>query len=233
LTLPRDTFSPQIADTENQNADKQKTYDLAKLSNSLFRSLLILDSDEFLFCPKLTSAPPPPTGSRSNPIPGPTDRLSRVSRQSFHQHSLIQKLAAQSHDEVRFMRRVYAGRLPPPPPREREEAPLSSLTNLSHHCAVAAYDHLLQQQQGSGQEHQRLFESPDQIFDFLHTVFSCWTGAAFFDNPGKSSDISGRCPFHWNHLSCVSWKDQKKLGWRKKERSLPLGLPLDVLPLSE
>lgn len=184
-----------MADTNNQDSDKQKTYDLAKLTFSYFRSLLFVDSDEFLYCSKPFKQ-----------IELSWDRSRRISHQSFYQLSLFERKS--NVEELKFVRRVYSGQF-----TLLDDSKSKDLTNLTHSCMQEIY-----------QRNREDISNPStpthaqMISNFLSQIFSCWSGAAWNNNPGKSSDLAGVCPFHWNHLSCVHWKQKGSASWQNRQR---------------
>lgn len=155
--------------------------------------MLFIDSDEFLFCSKPNKQTPTSWG-----------RTNRISQQSFYQFSFFDRQSVV--EEVKFVRRVYSGRL------SLLDAG-ADLTNLSNRCMLDVYD---RSKVNISDAH--MSSHADITSDFLAETFSCWSGAALNNNPGKSADLFGRCPFHWNHLSCVHWKDRRAPSWKNRDR---------------
>lgn len=123
------------------------------------------------------------------------------------------------YEEIRFVRRVYSG-LTSLLDQQLELNPstIKDLTNITHNCMLQAYENLFEPNLSElikNQSKQNVILST-----YLHTVFSCWSGAALYNNPGKSSDLAGKCPFHWNHLSCADWKEKNSPSWKNKIRYL-------------
>lgn len=140
------------------------------------------------------------------------------------------------YDEIKLVRRVHSGlpslldsfpeSITPSSSSELSQSTITpkihssfkakDLTNITHTCMLNAYNNLFLP---NISELLTQTNKQNKIFStYLHSVFSCWSGAALYNNPGKSIDITGRCPFHWNHLSCVDWKEKNSPSWRNKQR---------------
>ena len=96
------------------------------------------------------------------------------------------------YDEIKFNRRVHSGL----PSLLDSTQTISSVkknpTNITHNCMLHSYENLFLpflSELIHNQNKQTLI-----ISRYLRSVFSCWSGAALYNNPGKSSDLLGRCP---------------------------------------
>ena len=81
-------FAGEKADTADQDQDKTKTYDHARIEYAQMDSILYLDSDEIFFCPQ---------ASRD------------WQQQRDYQQSLMTLFASQGIEEMRYLRLPYAG----------------------------------------------------------------------------------------------------------------------------
>lgn len=79
------------ADTANQDHDKSRTYDYARIEYSHLDSILFVDADEMLYCPL-------PAGQSSPRM------------QKRHQQRIMTEFSAKGIDEMRFVRLPYAGK---------------------------------------------------------------------------------------------------------------------------
>jgi len=178
----------ELADTMNQDSDKQKTYDMMKLDHPDLSSILMLDSDEFLYCPQAPD----------------------ISSQGAYQDKILTRLRAEGVEEVKLVRRAYSGRHIYSHTASTREI---DITNRTNECMLSIYSNIT----ATG-------------VDLLRRVLGCWSGVALNNNPGKSGDIGGVCPFHWNHLSCVDWKEKYLPSWQNKKRCFCRVKSPDMIP---
>jgi hypothetical protein len=77
-----------LADTADQDADKTKTYDYARLEYTDLHTMLFLDTDEFFFCPQASQ---------------------NLSAQRHYQMGLHDEFHARGVEEMRYVRLAYSG----------------------------------------------------------------------------------------------------------------------------
>eukprot|EP01033_Poteriospumella_lacustris_P013502 gene13502-9661_t len=80
--------SKKLADTADQDADKTKTYDYARLEYTDLHTMLFLDTDEFFFCPQASQ---------------------NLSAQRHYQMGLHDEFHARGVEEMRYVRLAYSG----------------------------------------------------------------------------------------------------------------------------
>ena len=78
-------------DIGDQDGDKTKTYDFARVEYAYLHSILFVDSDEFLFCPQANNS---------------------LSKQIRYQRKLMDHFSSQGVQEMRFVRTPF-GATPP------------------------------------------------------------------------------------------------------------------------
>ena len=78
----------QLADTADQDADKTRTYDYARLEFAHLDTLLFVDADELLFCPQAAS--------------------SIAAQRDYHRH-IHNEFQARVVEEMRYVRLPYSG----------------------------------------------------------------------------------------------------------------------------
>jgi hypothetical protein len=107
----------QVQDTADQDADKARTYDFARIENSHLGALLFIDTDELLFCPHYVRS---------------------ASEQAEHHLQLMDKFRFTGVDEMRFVRLPYSGLWP-----SELNILNRSTTDLTNHtsvCMINAYE---------------------------------------------------------------------------------------------
>ena len=82
-------FKGEQADTADQDQDKTKTYDFARIEYAHLDMMLFLDADEFFYCPQATAG-----GKES---------------QRNYQQKIMQQFSSQGVEEMRFVRIPYSG----------------------------------------------------------------------------------------------------------------------------
>lgn len=163
-----------------QDRDKRRTYDLARVEYAHLPSMLMVDSDELLVCPAR---------------PGRQAAISTLSQYAALQQATLSRLLSDAHaDELMFTRPTYFGRYP----RQVDEAggggggtlDLRALNEYTMTCMQRGY-------------------ADKSLADML----SCW-GEVYYSTPWrKSSDVSGKCPFHFAHWSCSPPSDKAPDRW--------------------
>ena len=98
------------ADTADQDQDKTRTYDYARLEYAHLDALLYVDTDEFFFCPQAGQ---------------------NTTVQSEYQHALMRRFIQLGIEEMRFVRLPYAGYIRPDlfAARNYTDAQLANHTN--------------------------------------------------------------------------------------------------------
>jgi hypothetical protein len=158
------------ADTADQDQDKTRTYDYARVEYSHMESMLYVDADEFFFCPQSQAS-----GS--------------ISSQRKYQQRLMNEFSSLGVEEMRFVRIPYSGIAPPElmqnytqsqkiskatGPADTADAAYvraeTDFTNSTLHCMLDAYH----------QNNRNVLQ-----------MFQCWSSATAFDNFPKSSDFAG------------------------------------------
>lgn len=77
-----------MADTADQDADKTRTYDYARLEYPHLNSILYLDADEFFFCPQASE---------------------NIAQQRSYQQKIHHEFIARGIEEMRYVRIPYSG----------------------------------------------------------------------------------------------------------------------------
>ncbi len=85
------TKNKQLADTADQDADKSRTYDHARVEYAHLDFLLFIDADEIFYCPQAS--------------------LSEEQQKSYQQ-KIMNEFKAKGVEEMRFVRIPYSGRAP-------------------------------------------------------------------------------------------------------------------------
>lgn len=83
--------SKKLADTADQDADKSRTYDYARLEYRHLDMILYIDADELFFCPQAAESP---------------------LVQKEYQHNLMSQFHSRGVEEMRFVRIPYSGLAP-------------------------------------------------------------------------------------------------------------------------
>jgi hypothetical protein len=108
----------QVDDTADQDGDKTKTYDLARMEYKHLKSLLYVDSDELLFCPSASAG---------------------VRAQAFRQRKLMDSFSSLGIEEMRFVRLPYAVKAPLGFGDDHYNRTQVDLTMHGQECMNAAY----------------------------------------------------------------------------------------------
>lgn len=87
----------QGRDTQNQNSDKRKTYNLARHLHSEYDAMFYIDRDELLYCP--------PSGEN--------EENTSLNIQANTQREVIDHYISGGYEQLSFQRYAYASRLPP------------------------------------------------------------------------------------------------------------------------
>jgi hypothetical protein len=81
-------YKGQKADTADQDQDKTKTYDYARIEYAHLDMVLFLDADEFFYCPQASL---------------------NIETQRIYQQKIMQQFSSQGIEEMRFVRIPYSG----------------------------------------------------------------------------------------------------------------------------
>jgi len=114
-------YKGKKADTADQDQDKSKTYDYARVEYAHLDMILYVDADELLFCPQAVH--------------------SGVESQRNYQQKLMQGFSVQGIEEMRFVRIPYSGMAPKLPGFNgtKEELWEKDFTENTERCMQAAY----------------------------------------------------------------------------------------------
>jgi len=80
--------SKKIADTPDQDADKTRTYDYARLEYTYLETILYIDADEFFYCPSAGQ---------------------NLTMQKEYQQRIHSEFIAKGIEEMRYVRIPYSG----------------------------------------------------------------------------------------------------------------------------
>eukprot|EP00601_Ochromonadales_sp_CCMP2298_P002646 CAMPEP_0173181470 /NCGR_PEP_ID=MMETSP1141-20130122/7298_1 /TAXON_ID=483371 /ORGANISM="non described non described, Strain CCMP2298" /LENGTH=273 /DNA_ID=CAMNT_0014104453 /DNA_START=172 /DNA_END=993 /DNA_ORIENTATION=+ len=108
-----------LADTADQDADKSRTYDYARMEYYYMDVLLYIDADEVLFCPQARA-------------------VESVAAQGRFQHRLMGLFASRGVEEMRFVRIPYSGRSTPDYRHSEETRSKVDFTNHTGECMNSA-----------------------------------------------------------------------------------------------
>jgi hypothetical protein len=108
------------ADTADQDQDKTKTYDHARVEYAHLDMVFFVDADEFFLCPQ-------------------GGLYSMAQQRDFQQH-LMGMFSSQGVEEMRFVRIPYSGLAPPGFVNTVENRAKVDFTNHSEHCMLAAFE---------------------------------------------------------------------------------------------
>lgn len=218
--------SKRGADTSDQDSDKTKTYDYCRVEYAHLDSIMFLDSDEYFYCPFAQSdyyssqvitdlSESKRLGYFQSVIEGASFNHHKtkrrksdkklhdnfiggnLQRQRRFQQTLMTKYRTLGVEEMRLVRLPYAGLITPPELQlhSNQSAALGKtskqidLTNRTEQCMSAAYS-------------KSNFDSLESVLNTAGEMFACWSSLSNYDKFPKSSDLYGKCPFHYNHWSC-------------------------------
>eukprot|EP00981_Chlorochromonas_danica_P013524 scaffold6421_cov251-Ochromonas_danica.AAC.18 len=108
--------SKKLADTADQDMDKTRTYDYARLEYSHLHTMLFVDADELLYCPQAGSS---------------------LDKQRSFQRDVHDEFIARGIEEMRYVRIPYSGMAP-----EGFNATLRATSDFTNHtgeCMLKAY----------------------------------------------------------------------------------------------
>eukprot|EP00602_Paraphysomonas_sp_CaronLab_P011879 CAMPEP_0185040648 /NCGR_PEP_ID=MMETSP1103-20130426/38953_1 /TAXON_ID=36769 /ORGANISM="Paraphysomonas bandaiensis, Strain Caron Lab Isolate" /LENGTH=322 /DNA_ID=CAMNT_0027580031 /DNA_START=670 /DNA_END=1638 /DNA_ORIENTATION=- len=172
---------------QNQDSDKQKTYDLSRMEYVHAPSVLFVDADELLFCPSVQES---------------------LLSQRRYQRTFLDGLREKGIQEVHLPRNNYFFRLP------RDVGPITEVryrqakesdadgADISSSKAINSSREMIpyvfvNSTQWTSQCILRGY-ARKSVADML----GCWTRQFRHSYYPKHIDFYSPCPFHWNHLSC-------------------------------
>lgn len=109
----------KVSDTADQDADKARTYDYARVEYAHLKMILYIDSDELLFCPQATT--------------------SVVSQREYQQKTMA-SFSSLGIEEMRFVRLPYSGMPFPGFVNSLENRSNADFTNHTSHCMQNAFE---------------------------------------------------------------------------------------------
>jgi hypothetical protein len=192
----------QMADTADQDSDKQKTYDMARVEFAHLASILFVDSDEFLFCPAASTARSNASSNNAAPA-GNSGEGDPLESQGKRQRALLDHLQGQGAQEIRLSRVAFSGKcaFPSASPTATSAETTGDFTECTHQCMLDHYT------AARSQSSNRSVDTALTSRSLMRQLFSCWSGAALHNNPGKSVDVRSSCPFLWVHWACFFMND--------------------------
>eukprot|EP01036_Dinobryon_divergens_P032366 gene32366-41935_t len=170
----------KIADTADQDGDKSRTYDYARVEYAALDLIVYLDADELFFCPQSSdNADKQRSYQQQIMAVGYHTEIAVVHIQRY----FSQEFKVKGIEEMRFVRIPYSGMPPAGFVNSLHNRSTTDFTNNTSNCMNEA------------------FKSRS-----LARMVRCWSSATSFDNFPKSGDFAGVCPFHYNHWSCDGMK---------------------------
>jgi len=114
-------YKGKKADTADQDQDKSKTYDYARIEYAHLDMILYVDADELLYCPQAVQH--------------------GLDSQRNYQQKIMQSFSAQGVEEMRFVRIPYSGRAPKYPGFNgtKEELWEKDFTENTEQCMLNSY----------------------------------------------------------------------------------------------
>jgi hypothetical protein len=111
--------SKKLADTADQDADKTRTYDYARLEYAHLDTLLFVDADELLYCPQAGGS---------------------ISAQRDYHRQIHNEFQGRGIEEMRYVRLPYSGMAPPGFMNNQTMRSKTDFTNHTGHCMIDAFE---------------------------------------------------------------------------------------------
>jgi len=111
-------YSGTKADTADQDQDKTRTYDHARVEYSHLDMVFYIDADEFFFCPQASES---------------------IAQQRQYQQQQMGLFASQGIEEMRFVRIPYSGMAPVNFDNTQEKRDATDFTNHTQNCMIEGY----------------------------------------------------------------------------------------------
>eukprot|EP01034_Spumella_vulgaris_P034029 gene34029-41965_t len=108
----------KLADTANQDMDKTRTYDYARLEYAHMDMMLYIDADEIFYCPQAAGS---------------------VAAQRRYQQKIMGEFHDQGIEEMRFVRTTYSGILPSGMSKNHENISNIDFTDHTRDCMMNGF----------------------------------------------------------------------------------------------
>jgi hypothetical protein len=183
-----------------QDRDKRRTYDLARVQYAHLSSMLMLDADELLLCreggvvPSSSSFSSLPTSASEGMTPAVSIEQF-AQRQQQAMSSLVDRGEAEGGGgELLFQRPTFFGRHP-------TDTDTDTDTSEGRHGKLTLPEL---------NEHTMRCMQTGHAQRSLGAMLSCWGPVHYNTVWKKSSDTSGICPFHFAHWACSPPSDKAR-----------------------
>lgn len=177
-----------------QDRDKRRTYDLARVKYAELSSMLMLDSDELLLCSEGGVASHTSTLNSSS-LTQDSGPVVTIEQFAHRQQQALSDLIARREGgvaELLFQRPTFFGRHPPVSVADKGAGGKGKMTLLELN------DYTMKCMQTGHAERS------------LAAMLSCWGPVYYSTVWKKSSDTSATCPFHFAHWACSPPSDKAK-----------------------
>eukprot|EP01038_Epipyxis_sp_PR26KG_P008885 gene8885-11984_t len=108
----------KVSDTADQDADKSRTYDYARVEYAHLEMILYIDADEIFFCPQASES---------------------LQSQKIYQQKIMNEFYSKGIEEMRFVRIPYSGMAPVGYINNVENRSNIDFTNNTQHCMMSGY----------------------------------------------------------------------------------------------